>query len=48
MPISPDQVKYLGAHTADLYADVEQRLLALYARQLAVGVDLVVVSSSPR
>ncbi|MGW1770647.1 phage minor capsid protein [Streptomyces sp. NPDC002104] len=39
MPVSPDQVEYLAAHTADLYADVERRLLALCARQLAVGME---------
>ncbi len=39
MPVSPDQVEYLAATTADLYADVEQRLLALCARQLAVGME---------
>ncbi|MEV8055162.1 phage minor capsid protein [Streptomyces antimycoticus] len=37
--MSPDQVEYLAATTADLYADVEQRLLALVARQLAAGME---------
>ncbi|MFH8403744.1 phage minor capsid protein [Streptomyces sp. NPDC018019] len=39
MPVSPDQVEYLAAVTADLYADVERRLLELCARQLAAGLD---------
>ncbi|MFI9203326.1 phage minor capsid protein [Streptomyces sp. NPDC053048] len=39
MPVSPDQVEYLAATTADLYADVERRLLALCARQLAAGME---------
>ncbi|UUN29435.1 phage minor capsid protein [Streptomyces sp. FIT100] len=39
MPVSPDQVEYLAAHTADLYADAEQRLLALVAQQLAAGLE---------
>ncbi|MDN3056188.1 phage capsid protein [Streptomyces sp. SRF1] len=37
--MSPDQVEYLAATTADLYANVEQRLLALVARQLAAGME---------
>ncbi|MCQ8829852.1 phage minor capsid protein [Streptomyces malaysiensis] len=37
--MSPDQVEYLAATTADLYAEVEQRLLALVARQLAAGME---------
>ncbi|WP_406013044.1 phage minor capsid protein [Streptomyces sp. NBC_00984] len=39
MPVSPDQVEYLAATTADLYADVERRLLELCARQLAIGQE---------
>ncbi|MDT3395585.1 phage minor capsid protein [Streptomyces sp. B1866] len=39
MPVSPDQVEYLAATTSDLYADVEQRLLAVVARQLAAGLE---------
>lgn len=39
MPVSPNQVEYLAATTADLYADVERRLLALCARQLAAGME---------
>ncbi|MGW1658877.1 phage minor capsid protein, partial [Streptomyces atratus] len=39
MSASPDQVEYLAATTADLYADVERRLLELCARQLAVGQE---------
>lgn len=39
MPVSPDQVEYLAATTADLYAEVEQRLLTLVARQLATGME---------
>lgn len=39
MPVSPDQVEYLAAQTADLYADAEHRLLALCARQLAAGME---------
>ncbi|MCM2420299.1 phage minor capsid protein [Streptomyces sp. RKAG293] len=37
--MSPRQVEYLAAVTADLYADVERRLLALCARQLAAGME---------
>ncbi|KEF18386.1 hypothetical protein DF18_22760 [Streptomyces rimosus] len=39
MPVSPDQVEYLAAVTADLYAGVERQLLELCARQLAAGLD---------
>lgn len=39
MPVSPDQVEYLAATTADLYGDVERRLLELCARQLAIGQE---------
>ncbi|MFD7068491.1 phage minor capsid protein [Streptomyces sp. NPDC059913] len=39
MPVSPDQVEYLAATTADLYADAERRLLELCARQLAIGQE---------
>ncbi|MFE5895901.1 phage minor capsid protein [Streptomyces sp. NPDC056488] len=37
--MSPDQVEYLAATTADLYGDVERRLLELCARQLAIGQE---------
>ncbi|MYX36733.1 phage capsid protein [Streptomyces sp. SID8377] len=39
MPVSPNQVEYLAAQTADQYADVEARLLGIIARQLAQGLD---------
>ncbi|MDX3214564.1 phage capsid protein [Streptomyces sp. ME02-6991-2B] len=39
MAVSPDQVEYLAAQTADLYADAETRLFAIIARQLAAGLE---------
>ncbi|MEU5302227.1 phage minor capsid protein [Streptomyces noursei] len=39
MPVSPDTVEDLSAGVHDLYADAEDRLLQLVARQLAGGYD---------
>ena len=39
MPIDPGMVDYLAERTRDLYADAEQRLLGIIARQLAQGLD---------
>ncbi|MDT0346767.1 phage minor capsid protein [Streptomyces litchfieldiae] len=39
MPIHPGMVEDLSAGVATLYADAEQRLLAVVARQLADGLD---------
>ncbi|MEV8169601.1 phage minor capsid protein, partial [Microbacterium paraoxydans] len=39
MPVSPDMVEDLSAGVHDLYADAEDRLLQLVARQLAAGYD---------
>ncbi|RAJ61691.1 minor capsid protein 2 [Streptomyces sp. Amel2xB2] len=39
MPVSPDMVEDLFARTYDLYADAEERLLGIVARQLAAGLE---------
>ncbi|MFF9034021.1 phage minor capsid protein [Streptomyces sp. NPDC014892] len=39
MPIHPGMVEDLAEHTRDLYADAEERLLGIVARQLAAGLD---------
>ncbi|MFK0108525.1 phage minor capsid protein [Streptomyces sp. NPDC091217] len=39
MPIHPGMVEDLAAGTRDLYADAEERLLGIIARQLADGLD---------
>lgn len=39
MPVAPDMVEDLSARTYDLYADAEERLLGIVARQLAAGYD---------
>ncbi|MDN5380721.1 phage capsid protein [Streptomyces sp. LB8] len=39
MPIHPGMVEPLAARTRDLYADAEERLLGIIARQLADGLD---------
>ncbi|MFK0289934.1 phage minor capsid protein [Streptomyces sp. NPDC090442] len=39
MPIHPAMVEDLSAGVRDLYADAEQRLLGIVARQLAAGYD---------
>ncbi|MFE1773751.1 phage minor capsid protein [Streptomyces sp. NPDC059008] len=39
MPVAPDMVEDLSAGTYRLYADAEERLLGIVARQLAAGYD---------
>ncbi|CAL9480496.1 hypothetical protein SUDANB99_03072 [Streptomyces sp. enrichment culture] len=39
MPIHPGMVEPLAERTRDLYADAEERLLGIIARQLAAGLD---------
>lgn len=39
MPVAPDLVEDLSARTYDLYADAEERLLGIVARQLAAGYE---------
>ncbi|MFJ6748280.1 phage minor capsid protein [Streptomyces sp. NPDC091266] len=39
MPVSPELVEDLSAGVRDLYADAEERLLGIVARQLAAGYD---------
>ncbi|WP_229880219.1 phage minor capsid protein, partial [Streptomyces echinoruber] len=39
MPIHPGMVEDLAATTRDMYADAEERLLGIIARQLAAGLD---------
>ena len=39
MPVSPDMTEDLSARTYDLYADAEERLLGIVARQLADGFE---------
>ncbi|MEU7163133.1 phage minor capsid protein [Streptomyces morookaense] len=39
MPVSPGLVEGLSSRTRDLYADAEQRLLGIVARQLADGFE---------
>ena len=39
MPVSPDMAEDLSAGVRDLYADAEQRLLGIIARQLAAGLE---------
>ncbi|MFD3829724.1 phage minor capsid protein [Streptomyces sp. NPDC058621] len=39
MPIHPGVVEPLAERTRDLYADAEERLLGIIARQLAAGLD---------